>query len=275
VKVKDAMSNHLSKPLQDLLTNNEKIVFPEKNFNTTGWQKFTGRLRYYYSLSIVAFFFLFAMPPIMLAARIKGDDDYAYPWARWGAKKWLRWSGMRIKVTGAENLEKKQSYVFISNHRSYLDTAMMFAYTGKKMGVIAKKEMLKLPIASKFMRYVNVIAIDRTNKDSAIRTMKNAAEKLRSGVSFGVFAEGTRAMPDELLPFKKGAFYMAIDTGFPIVPVAMKNTDYAMGKRQNHAFPAVCEMVFLPPIDTKNLRSEKDLADLLIKVRGVIAEELR
>ncbi|HLM60295.1 MAG TPA: lysophospholipid acyltransferase family protein, partial [Pyrinomonadaceae bacterium] len=189
--------------------------------------------------------------------------------------KWLRWSGMRIKVTGAENLEKKQSYVFISNHRSYLDTAMMFAYTGKKMGVIAKKEMLKLPIASKFMRYVNVIAIDRTNKESAIRTMKNAAEKLRSGISFGVFAEGTRAMPDELLPFKKGAFYMAIDTGFPIVPVAMKNTDFAMGKRQKRAFPAVCEMVFLPPIDTKNLRSENDLADLLIKVRGVIAEELR
>jgi 1-acyl-sn-glycerol-3-phosphate acyltransferase len=142
------------------------------------------------------------------------------------------------------------------------------------MGVIAKKEMLKLPIASKFMRYVNVIAIDRTNKESAIRTMKNAAEKLRSGVSFGVFAEGTRAMPDELLPFKKGAFYMAIDTGFPIVPVAMKNTDYAMGKRKKRAFPAVCEMVFLPPIDTKNLRSENDLADLLIKVRSVIAEEL-
>lgn len=122
----------MSKPLQDLLANNEKIVFPEKNLNINGWQKLIGRLRYYYSLSIVAFFFLFAMPPIMLAARIKGDDDYAYPWARWGAKKWLRWSGMRIKVTGAENLERQQSYVFIANHRSYLDTAMMFACTGKK-----------------------------------------------------------------------------------------------------------------------------------------------
>lgn len=143
------------------------------------------------------------------------------------------------------------------------------------MGVIAKKEMLKLPIAGKFMRYVNVIAIDRSNKDAAIETMNNAARKLRSGVSFGVFAEGTRAMPNELLPFKKGAFYMAIDTGFPIVPVAMKNTDYAMGKRENTALPAVCEMVLLAPIETKNLRAEKDLSNLLMKVRGLIAEELQ
>ena len=104
--------------------------------------------------------------------------------------------------------------------------------------------------------------------------MKIAADKLRSGVSFGVFAEGTRALPGELLPFKKGAFYMAIDTGFPIVPVAMKNTDYAMGKGKNTAHPATCEMIILPPIETKSLRSETDLTDLLIQVRGAIAEEL-
>ncbi len=67
---------------------------------------------------------------------------------------------------------------------------------------------------------------------------------------------------------------MAIETGFPIVPVVMKNTDYAMGKKQNLANPATCEMVLLPPIETRNLTAEKDLTDLLIKVRGAIAEEL-
>jgi len=268
------MSNHLNKPLQELLANNEKIVFPQENFNTNETSKFTGTLRYYFSLSILAFFFLFLMPPIMLVARIKGDREYAYPFAAWGARAWLRWSGMKIVVRGAKNLAENQSYVFVSNHCSYLDTAMMFAYTGKKMGVIAKKEMLNWIVAGKFMKYVNVIAIDRTNKESAIKTMKNAAEKLRSGISFGVFAEGTRAMRGELLPFKKGAFYMAIDTGFPIVPVVMKNTGYAMGKRQNQVYPATCEMILLLPIETKNLTAEKDLTNLLSEVRGKIAEEL-
>jgi 1-acyl-sn-glycerol-3-phosphate acyltransferase len=214
------------------------------------------------------------MPPIMLLARIKGDREYAYPWAAWGARAWLRWSGMKIRVRGQENLAPDQSYVFVSNHHSYLDTAMMFAYTGKKMGVIAKKEMLNWIVAGKFMKYVNVIAIDRTNNESAIKTLRIAADKLRSGVSFGIFAEGTRAMPSELLPFKKGAFYMAIDTGFPIVPVVMKNTDYAMGKKQNQAHPAVCEMVMLAPVETTNLTSERDLMNLLVTVRGAIAREL-
>lgn len=258
----------------EAIVKNEKIVFSNENFNTKSESKLIGRLRYYRSLSILAFFFLFLMPPIMLLARIRGDREYAYPWAAWGARAWLRWSGMKIVVRGRENLAANQSYVFVANHRSYLDTAMMFAYTGKKMGVIAKKEMLDWIVAGKFMKYVNVIAIDRTNKESAIETMKNAAEKLRSGISFGVFAEGTRALRGELLPFKKGAFYMAIDTGFPIVPVAMKNTDYAMGKRENRARPAVCEMVLLAPIETKNLSAEKDLMDLLAKARGAIAEEL-
>ena len=259
----------------EAIVKNEKIVFSRENFITKSEPKFIGRLRYYQSLSILAFFFLFLMPPIMLMARIRGDREYAYPWAAWGARAWLRWSGMKIVVRGQENLSANQSYVFVSNHHSYLDTAMMFAYTGKKMGVIAKKEMLNWIVAGKFMKYVNVIAIDRTNKESAIETMKNAAEKLRSGISFGVFAEGTRALPNELLPFKKGAFYMAIDTGFPIVPVAMKNTDYAMGKKQNRANPAVCEMVLLPPIETVNLKSERDLMDLLVKVRGAIVKELK
>ena len=267
------MSEHSLQTFSEALAENGKIIFPE-NFNTEKASKLIGKLRYYFSLSILGFFFLFVMPPIMLWARIRGDKEYAYPFAAWGARAWLRWSGMKIRVRGLENLQEDQSYVFISNHRSYLDTAMMFAYTGKKMGVIAKKEMLNWLVAGKFMQYVNVIAIDRTNTESAIKTMANAADKMREGVSFGVFAEGTRAMPRELLPFKKGAFHLAIGMGFPIVPVVMKNTDYAMGKRQNAVNAAVCEMVLLPPIATENLSAETDLNDLLIKVRTQIAEEL-
>lgn len=267
------MSEHFLQTFSEALIKNEKIVF-SGSVNTKHPSKLPGKLRYYFSLSVLGFFFVFLMPPIMLWAKIKGDDEAAYPFAAWGARTWLRLSGATIKVRGQENLVENQSYVFISNHRSYLDTAMMFAYTGKKMGVIAKKEMLNWIVAGKFMKYVNVIAIDRTNTESAIRTMENAADKLRTGVSFGVFAEGTRALSGELLPFKKGAFHLAIGTGFPIIPVVMKNTDYAMGKRKGTANAATCEMVLLPPIETKNLNSETDLADLLIKVRTAIAEEL-
>lgn len=268
------MVRHNLQSIESAIANNEKIRF-EEDFTTKGLPKLFGRIYYFFSMFVLAVFFVVLMPPIMLYTNLRGNRELAYPFARWGAVTWLRLSGAKIVVRGQENLVPGQSYVFVSNHRSFLDTAMMFAYTGKKMGVIAKKEMLNWFVAGKFMEYVNVIAIDRTNKESAIQTLNGAAEKLRSGISFGVFAEGTRAMPSELLPFKKGAFHLAIGTGFPIVPVAMKNTDFAMGKKHNYATPATCQMILLPPIETKGLNTEEDLINLLKKVRGAIAGELK
>src|SRR5436190_16322765 len=107
---------------------------------------------------------------------------------------------MNARVRGLELLDQNQTYVFISNHRSYLDTATLFAFVGRRIGVIAKKELLKVPILGYGMGYVNVMAIDRSNRDRALKTMDAATDRLRSGVSFGVFAEGTRAKPHELLP---------------------------------------------------------------------------
>jgi 1-acyl-sn-glycerol-3-phosphate acyltransferase len=104
--------------------------------------------------------------------------------------------------------------------------------------------------------------------------MERAREVVNDGYSFGVFAEGTRAMPGELLPFKKGAFHLALQTQAPIVPVAFRNTDWMMGKKTGLAFPGTIEMVLLPPIETIGLNAEDDLMNLLKRVRGAIAEEL-
>ena len=87
-----------------------------------------------------------------------------------------------------------------------------------------------MPVLGVGMGFVNVMAIDRTNRESAIRTTEAAAQRIKSGVSFAVFVEGTRAKPGELLPFKKGAFYMAREAGVPVVPVAIKNSDVLMGR---------------------------------------------
>jgi 1-acyl-sn-glycerol-3-phosphate acyltransferase len=177
-------------------------------------------------------------------------------------------------VRGLENIKAGENYVFISNHRSYLDTATLFVYTGHRIGLVAKKELLKVPVLGQGMNFVNIIAIDRSDAERARRSMQKAKEVLESGYSFGVFAEGTRAMPGELLPFKKGAFHLALQTAATIVPVAIKNTDSMMGKKTGAAFAGTIEMVLLPPIETKNLSAEKDLMDLLKQTRAVIAEEL-
>jgi 1-acyl-sn-glycerol-3-phosphate acyltransferase len=211
--------------------------------------------------------------PLMSLLRIINRKLWLYPWCLWGAKAWLNASGAKIKVTGKENLDPQTNYVFASNHRSYLDTATLFAYTGRRIGLVAKKELMKVPVLGVGMGFVNIIAIDRSNPEKALQSMRKAKTVLEDGYSFGVFAEGTRAMPGELLPFKKGAFHLALQTGAPIVPVAIKETDWMMGKKKGVAFPGTIEMVLLPPIETKNYTTD-DLTELMKKTREAIAEEL-
>lgn len=213
--------------------------------------------------------------PVLLVAWLATKPDLVYPWALFGGRNWLRLSGMEVSVKGSEHLDPKQTYVFISNHRSYLDTATLFVYTGRRMGLLAKKELLKVPILGYGMGFVNVMAIDRSNSERARETVASATARIRSGISFGVFAEGTRAKPGEFLPFKKGAFYMAVAAGVPIVPVAIKNTDVLMGKGTGRCQSGTIEMVMLPPVSTAGLSSDDDVQGLVKKVHDLVGKELQ
>ena len=232
------------------------------------------RLHYWWSLFVAGALLAIVGPPILLVAWLVNNHDLVYPWALFGARKWLLLSGVRVRVKGLELLDPKQTYVFVSNHRSYLDTAAMFIYTGRRIGLLAKKELLKVPVLGVGMGFVNVIAIDRSNRESAIRTTEAAAQRIKSGVSFAVFVEGTRAKPGELLPFKKGAFYMARQAGVPVVPVAIKNSDVLMGKGTGEARSGDIEMIFMKPIDTVDRISDEAIDALIAEAREVIKKEL-
>jgi 1-acyl-sn-glycerol-3-phosphate acyltransferase len=249
-------------------------VRPRPQSSTIEGSRLAGRIRYWWSLFVAGALLLLFGPLAILNAWITGRREAVYPWAEFGAGHWLRLSGVKVRVTGKELLDPKQAYVFISNHRSYLDTATLFLHTGRRIGLLAKKELLKVPILGYGMGYVNVMAIDRSNRERAIETMEAATARLRKGISFGVFAEGTRAKPGKFLPFKKGAFYMAIEAGVPIVPVAMKNTDVLMGKGTGQAQGGTIEMVLLPPVDTSAASFKEDINPLIKKVHHAVATEL-
>jgi len=252
-----------------------EIERPIAQSNTTANGGLAGRIRYWWSLSVAAALLLIFGPPALLTAWLTGKREVVYPWAEFGARNWLRLSGAKVRVTGRERLDPQQPYVFISNHRSYLDTATLFLHTGRRIGLLAKKELLKVPILGYGMGFVNVMAIDRSNRERAMETMEAATARLRGRLSFGVFAEGTRARPGELLPFKKGAFYMAVQAGVPIVPVAIKNTDVLMGKGTGQAKSGIIEMSLLPPVDTTDPLFKDDLNALVETVHHAVARELK
>ena len=250
---------------------NTKLTFPLQKSNKS---RLAGKLRYWWSWFVAGSLLLLVATPALIFLWIINRRIWLFPLAQWGAKTWLRACGARVKVTGLENLDPTVSYVFASNHRSYLDTATLFFYAGKKMGLVAKKELLKVPVFGQGMNFVNIIAIDRSNPERALRSMEKARKVMADGFSFGLFVEGTRALPGELLPFKKGAFHLALQTNSPIVPVAIKNTDWMMGKRTGAAYAGEIEMAILTPIPTKGKTSD-DVMELLLETRSAIAEELK
>jgi len=224
---------------------------------------------------VAAVMLLVIGPPAILVAYLARRREWLYPYALFGARNWLRLSGVRVRVSGLERLDPARSYVFVANHRSFLDTAALFYHLRRRIGIIAKKELLKVPILGYGMGYVNILAIDRSTRARAIETMKAATDRLRRGVSFGVFAEGTRARPGELLPFKKGAFYMAVEAGVPVAPVAIKHTDELMGKGTGVARPGTVELVVLPPVETAGLSTDEDVRRLAERANAMVAEELK
>jgi 1-acyl-sn-glycerol-3-phosphate acyltransferase len=264
------MSDHLQK-FSSELSSNEKVSVP---FEESNKSRLAGKLRYWCCWTVAAFMVLFVAPPLIIVYRFKKDRSRFYEWCDWGARTWLRACGVKVNVRGRENLESGRNYVFVSNHRSYLDTASLYAFAGKRIGLVAKKELLKVPIFGYGMGIANVFAIDRTNAEKARRSMDRARDLIKRGFSFGVFAEGTRAMPGELLPFKKGAVHIALQTEAAMVPVVFKNTDELMGKKRGVAYPGTVEMVILPPIETKGKNARRDLMPLLNEVRMAVGREL-
>ena len=268
------MAMHSENPSSDLAEANEAPLGREAESSTGTEPSLAGRLRYWWSLFVAAMLLLILGPPVILVSWLARRKHWVYPWGQWGGRQWLRLSGAKVLVRGRELLDPKQSYVFVINHRSYLDTATAFCYLGRRIGLLAKKELLKVPILGYGMGYVNIMAIDRSNRQRAIETVQAATERLSAGISFAVFAEGTRARPGKFLPFKKGAFYMAKDAGVPVVPVAMKNTDMLMGKGTGTACPGTIEMVILEPIPTEGLATDEDVEQLIEKAHSRIAHEL-
>jgi 1-acyl-sn-glycerol-3-phosphate acyltransferase len=263
---------HADIPSQKLM--GQTVTERAAKSSTRRGPRIIGRLLFAWSWFVAGALVLFFTPPALIFGILFKRQDWIYWWANRGARWWLRLSGVKVNVTGREHLDPNQTYVFVANHQSYLDAAPIFAFTGRRMGMVAKKELLDAPLLGFGMGYVNVIAIDRSNRERAVETLKTVNERLRGGISFGVCPEGTRANPGEMLPFKKGAFHLAVQTGVPIVPIALKNADVLMGRGLAEAWPGTIDMVMMPPVETSWVKDDRDLDSLVDQVQRMIMKEM-
>lgn len=144
---------------------------------------------------------------------------------QWGFRCILKITGVEMTVIG-EELIPDEPVLFIGNHRSFFDILLTYSRCRRLTGYVAKKEMEHIPLLSTWMRYLYCLFLDREDPRAGIKTIQQAEEQIRQGISICIFPEGTRNKGDELtmLPFKSGSFKIATRTGCAIVPIAMNNT---------------------------------------------------
>ncbi len=168
----------------------------------------------------------------------------------------LRAAGVTVDVYGEENIGSVPA-VYIPNHQSNWDVAVLLAYLDKPYGFISKDAISKIPLVRTWMSFMECVFIDRSNTREAVRAVSGAASRITEGGSIIIFPEGTRSKCENIGEFKGGAFKSAIKYDAPLIPVSIDGTYRIMeGNKGSRIHPAHVILTFLPPVQTAGLERE-------------------
>lgn len=167
-------------------------------------------------------------------------------------------SGIRVRVEGVDNLYLEERCVYVANHQSFFDVAVFGKIFPGKTLVVGKKEVAWIPFFNLIFITAGNILIDRSRQSKAVSMLRAAAAQLREKkASIWIFPEGTRNRnSNELLPFKKGAFHLAIEEKLPIVPVVSSSLSSILRQPKWKFRGGTVTVKILPPIRTLGLRAD-------------------
>ena len=235
------------------------------------------------ALTLLLSYVLLAIPVAAVGipwTLITGDIALLYRWSMWIVRTGLRLAGIRLVVTGREYVPATVACIFMANHVSNLDPPILIPLIPRRSSVFLKRSLMKIPVLGYGMRLADFIPVDRDGKmESARESVRLAARVLASGVHVMTFPEGTRSRDGKLLPFKKGPFFLAMESAAPVIPVSIWGTEKMMLKGSLKIVPGVAFVRFHPPLWPKDFSSREDLMaavrsaiELGIPVEGVFAQ---
>ena len=216
-------------------------------------QNIFGTLRFF---GVALASLLFAITAIMTIPISPGGMLFHLNSRVW-ARVVLFLGGIRIQVSGLEKLDLSRNSIYVANHASFFDIPSIVAGIPDQIRIVYKKELERIPVFGWGLKWGSYIGIDRRSGADALKSLEEAAEKIRKGASVLLYAEGTRTLDGKLQPFKRGAFHLAVKAGVPVVPLTINGSFNILRKRSIAVHPGTVKLVLEPPITLQG-NNEKD-----------------
>lgn len=199
-----------------------------------------------------------ALVSILVNPRI--GSYFGMLWAR--ITCWI--APVRVKIHGQKNFERGQSYVIVANHQTGFDIFLLYAYLGIDFKWLMKKELRKMPLVGYASEKVGHIFVDRSSPMTAVHSLEEARHKLKKGTSVIIFPEGARSGREEMLPFKRGAFKLALELELPVLPVTIVNSWRIKRPGFWNIVPGRAALVIHSPVNTCDYKDRpEELRDVI------------
>jgi 1-acyl-sn-glycerol-3-phosphate acyltransferase len=211
--------------------------------------------------------------PFIVFCMLTGMRDPLIAVGQWAMRVSGRVLGIKVEVSGLDRFDPRTALIFMPNHISFLDGPLLEMLIPGAARVVLKKSILRIPIVGLGMRFVGFVPVDRKGVKGGKRSIAKAIQMVREkGYSFLIFPEGTRSRDGKLQRFRRGGFFLALETGAPIVPVTIRGTFELMPKGQKFARKGSVRVAFHDPIPTAGYTVET-MAVLMGKVRDAILKD--
>src|SRR5579872_5478059 len=169
---------------------------------------------------------------------------------------------IRIEVDGRDLIPKNTACIFMANHVSNLDPPALIPNIPGRTSAFIKRSLMRVPVFGWGLQQGEFIPVDRAgDRESAQESVAEARRIMAKGIHITTFVEGTRSPDGRMLPFKKGPFYLAMETGAPCVPVSIWGTEKMMSKGSMRIQPGTAHVVFHPPLNPANFQTREDLME--------------
>ena len=185
-----------------------------------------------------------------------------------------RWNGIKVKITGAENILVGQPQIFIANHQGYYDIFALAGYLAVQLRWVSKSVLFRIPFMGWAMTAAGYIPVERNNRKQSYQAFLNTLEAIKAGSSIVVFPEGTRSEDGNIGVFKKGSQLLAQRAKVPMVPVTIIGTQDIIRKGSMLFHPGAVRIIISPCIALEGKGAKKG-DEILQEIRNIICENFK